>query len=60
MSPRVKLHNVRALLHIAKEIEFHAEAAIDAANRVISTPQGAVDWHASTCSEPTRDALEHF
>jgi len=44
MSPWVKQHNVWALLQIAKEIEFHAEAAIDAANRAISPRKGAVDW----------------
>jgi len=38
------LHNVRALLLMAKEIEFHATAGIDAANRVLSSSSDHVDW----------------
>ena len=44
MSPWVALHNVQALLHIAKEVEFHADVAIHAANRVISSSEWSVDW----------------
>lgn len=44
MPPFVALHNVRALLLLAEEVEFHATAGIDAANRVLSSASDHVHW----------------